>query len=162
MTRVLGVVGSEAETGRAADRAVEFAREHGAELELLAVADPRAWWPLPRRVLERRGLAALTELGRAEANALAAGVRVDAAHFRRGRLLEEVKRHAESAGTHIVFVALVRPRWWARMVGRPAVEVHEVTLSPRPTRNAHAPAPEANAAAVGARAARPRAAVSAG
>jgi nucleotide-binding universal stress UspA family protein len=162
MTRVLGVVSSEAEAARAAERAVEFAREHGAELELLAVADWRSWWPLPRRVLERRERAAFTELGRAGAHALAAGVHVGAAHLRRGRPLDEVTRHAESSGTHIVFVTRVRPRWWARLLGRPAVELHEVTLSPRPTRNAHAPAAEANSEAAVARATRPRAAASAG
>jgi len=159
MTRVLGVVGSEAETARAAERAVEFAREHGAELELLAVADWRSWWPLPRRIRERRERAAFTELGRAGAHALAAGVHVGAAHLRRGRLLDEVTRHAESSGTHIVSVTRVRPRWWARLLGRPAVELHEVTLSP--TRNAHAPTAEASPEAALARETRPRAAASA-
>ena len=142
MTRVLAVVGSEAETGLAADRAVAFARDHGAELELLAVADSSSWARSPRAI-ERRERAALGELGRARARAVAAGVRVGAAHLRRGRLLDEVGRHAERAGAHIVFVTRVRPRWWARLLGRPAVELHEVTLSPRPAPGTNAPAAEA-------------------
>jgi nucleotide-binding universal stress UspA family protein len=138
MTRVLGVVGSEAETALAAERAVEFAREHGAELELLAVADRPAWLPLPRRLLERRDRAAFTQLERAMANAVAAGVDVSAAYLRRGQLLDEVVRHVENSGTHIVFFARLRPRWWARFLGRPVVELNEVTLSQRPRRNAAA------------------------
>ena len=131
MTRVLAAVGPEPETARSADRAIEFARAHDAELDLLAVAASNWWSPLRHDSDERPERAALAQLSRAAARALAAGVRMGAVSFRRGRLLAEVTRHAESSGAHIVFITRLRPRWWARVLDRPRAELHEVTLSPR-------------------------------
>jgi len=130
MTRVLAVVGPETETLEGAERAIAFAQEHGAELHLLGVAER------PRRLLRSRSVAereavARAHLREAAAKALAAGVRPRVAALRRGRVIAELARFADVSGADIVFVTRMRPRWWARILGRPRAELQEVTLSRR-------------------------------
>ena len=134
MTRVLAVIGPEPETLLAAERAIAFAESHGAELHLLGVFEPRRPFRLPRRTDERREAAVRTHLRDATNRAAAAGVPPRLLWLRRGRVMEEMARAAGSSSAHVVFITRVRPRWWARLLGRPHAELQEITLSHRSSR----------------------------
>jgi len=131
MTRVLAVVGPETETFDGAEHAIAFAREHGAELDLLSVAERPRRLLRSRSVAKRREAVARAHLREAAAKALAAGVRPRVAALCRGRVIAELARLADVSGVDIVFLTRMRPRWWARILGRPRAELQELTLSRR-------------------------------
>jgi nucleotide-binding universal stress UspA family protein len=141
MARVLALIGPETETMRAAERAIAFAESHGAELHLLGVVESRQPF-LPGRTDERREAAARAHLREATHWAVAAGVPPDLVSFRRGRVLEEMARVAGTSDADVVFLTRLRPRWWARLLGRPHAELQEITLSRRTSRAAGAVAAE--------------------
>jgi hypothetical protein len=131
LTRVLAVIGPDIETLAGAERAIAFAREHGAELDLLAVAERPARLMPGRTVAERREAAAGAHLREATASARAAGVPPRLAALRRGRMVPVLTRFAVAADADVVFLTRVRPRWWARILGRPRAELQEITISRR-------------------------------
>ena len=133
MTRVLAVIGPEPETLLAAERAIAFAASHGADLDLLSVVDSRRFFRR-ERTAGRREAAARAHLREATHWAVAAGVSPRLLWLRRGRVLEEMARVAASPGADVVFLMRLRPRWWARLLGRPHAELQELTLSHRSRR----------------------------
>jgi nucleotide-binding universal stress UspA family protein len=133
MTRVLAVIGPEPETLLAAERAIAFAESHGAELNLLGVIDSRRSF-LRKRTGRRPEAAARAHLRDATRRAAAAGVPPRLLWLRRGRVLEEMARVVGSPGADVVFLTRLRPRWWARLLGRPHAELQEITLSRRSSR----------------------------
>jgi nucleotide-binding universal stress UspA family protein len=134
MTRVLAVIGPEPETLPAAERAIAFAESHGAELHLLGVVESRRSFLRRETTDERREAAARAHLTQATHRAVAAGVPARVVRLRRGRLLEEMARVAGASGADVVFLTRLRPRWWARLLGRPHAELQEITLSRRSQR----------------------------
>jgi nucleotide-binding universal stress UspA family protein len=134
MTRVLAVIGPEPETLAAAERAIAFAETHGAELHLLGVSESRRSFLLRKRTDERREAPVRAHLTEATYRAVAAGVPPRVVRLRHGRLLEEMARVAGASGADVVFLTRLRPRWWARLLGRPHAELQEVTLSRRTSR----------------------------
>jgi nucleotide-binding universal stress UspA family protein len=130
MTRVLALIGPDPETMPAAERAIAFAESHGAELHLLGVVESRRPFLLGRTD-ERREAAARAHLTEATHRAVSAGVPPRVVRLRRGRLLEEMARVAGASGADVVFLTRLRPRWWARLLGRPHAELQEITLSHR-------------------------------
>jgi nucleotide-binding universal stress UspA family protein len=131
MTRVLAVIGPEPQTLPAAERAVAFAESHGAELHLLGVVEPRRSFLWRKRTDERREAAARAHLREATHRAVAAGVPPRLVWLRHGRVLKEMARFAGVSAADVVFLTRLRPRWWARLLGRPHAELQEVTLSRR-------------------------------
>jgi hypothetical protein len=96
----------------AAESAIAFCREHGAELELLSVAGRGA------------GPAAQATATLEEARRLAerAGVEPSTAS-RSGRLLPELQRYAHESGAQILVLPRTRPAWLAALLGLPRSEV---------------------------------------
>jgi hypothetical protein len=146
MTRVLcGVDGSPAALA-AAESAIAFCGEHGADLELLSVVEPGAG--------RARAAARFEEAVRL---AEAAGLE-PVTTSRAGRLLPELQRRAHESGAHILVFARTRPRWWAALSGRPRSEVLQVPIARRSRRRTHLAAVTAPPTGPGAtrRAGRPR------
>lgn len=134
MTRVLCALDDSPAALAAAESAIAFCVENGADLEFLSVVGrgrQRAA-QASMRLAEARGLA--------EAAGLAPRVET-----RSGLLLREMQRRAFASRAHILFFARTRWKWWARLAGRPRIEIKQVTIARPPSRR---PVRAADAAAV--------------
>jgi nucleotide-binding universal stress UspA family protein len=117
MTRVLCALDASPAALAAAESAIAFCVEHGAELELLSVVRPGG----------RRAAEAASRLEAARALAEAAGL-APRVETRFGDLLREMQRRARESGAHILFFARTRKKWSATLTGQPRVEIKQTTI----------------------------------
>jgi nucleotide-binding universal stress UspA family protein len=117
MTRVLCALDASPAALTAAESAIAYCVEHGAELELLSVVKGRG----------RRAAKAEARLEEARALAEAAGL-APTVETRFGDLLREMQRRARESGAHILVFARTRRKWWATLTGQPRAEIKQVTI----------------------------------
>jgi hypothetical protein len=134
MTRVLCALDASPAALAAAESAIAFCVEHGAELELLSVVDRG----------RQRAAQASARLEEARGLAEAAGL-APRTETRSGLLLREMQRRALESKAQILFFARTRRKWWATLTGRPRVEIKQITIAWPPSRR---PVRAADAAAV--------------
>jgi nucleotide-binding universal stress UspA family protein len=130
MTRVLCALDGSRAALAAAEAAIDFCREHDAELELLSVVGAGT----------DAAAQAATRLEEARLIAEAVGL-TPTTSTRSGRLLPELQRRADESGAHMLFFPRTRSAWWAALSGRPRFELEQLTVALRPDRPGRTGAP---------------------
>jgi hypothetical protein len=129
MTRVLCALDGSPAALAAAESAIAFCVEHGAELELLSVVGRG----------RQRAAQASAQLEEARGLAEAAGL-APRTETRSGLLLREMQRRGLESKAHILFFAQTRRKWWATLTGLPRVETKQITIARPPRRRPVHPA----------------------
>lgn len=135
MARVLCAVCGKPFAGEAVREAIDFARDHDADIEFLGVVTHR-WVDAPQpsggmhRIRSFRQVE--SDVSQAVKAARDAGLTAEA-KVRYGDRAQALMREAEAVGAEWLFLAEVQNRIWAALTGKPRVTVERINV-PVPTR----------------------------